>query len=317
MGLLLTGPTALRAMRHLRCRRRSSTSNATPIMPRLEAPTEHAIAHARDVLGISDETLFIAVGRPSNRRRIVGVSCSACDRTLPARSVIALDDQLWISSPELIFLQMHAHLSGLECLALGFELCGHYSRMGTDAIEYDLPACATPGSLKRYLDRCPGARHREAALRTLRYVCARAASPRETQLALLLGLPQRYGGYGLERPVLNKPIDVSSLTQPLRSRDRRWADISWEGERIAVEYDSSQYHASSEKIARDAKRRTLLQAAGYHVVVVTNDQIKNIAEMDRIARAVSRLMGKRHRPRVQEYERKKRALHRALLDLTV
>lgn len=210
---------------------------------------------------------------------------------------------------------MHAYLTDLECIALGFELCGHYSWKGTDAIEFELPACTTPSKIKRYLDRLSGVRHRRRALRNLRHVCPNSASPRETQLALFLSLPRRYGGYGLEKPVLNRPINVGALTSSRWKTDLRWADISWEGKRVAVEYDSSQFHSSVEKLERDAKRRTLLQAAGYHVVVVTNDQFKHIGEMDRIAITLNRLMGIRRRVRAKEHERKKHDLHAALMRL--
>ena len=98
----------------------------------------------------------------------------------------------------------------------------------------------------------------------------------------------------------------------------RRTDLSWEGTRVAVEYDSSMHHSGSEKIERDAKRRTLntrIQAAGYHVVVVTNDQLKKIAEMDRVGHTLSRLMGKRQRIRIRDYEKRKRLLHARLLQL--
>ena len=95
----------------------------------------------------------------------------------------------------------------------------------------------------------------------------------------------------------------------------RRTDLSWEGTRVAVEYDSSMHHSGSFNFERDAKRRTLLQAAGYHVVVVTNDQLKKIAEMDRVGHTLSRLMGKRQRIRIRDYEKRKRLLHARLLQL--
>lgn len=315
MGFMLAGPTAQRALRHLRCRRRACASNAKPEAPRLEPPTSDTAADVHSLIGGSPEPVFFTVSRPSDRRRGSGFSCSVCSLPLPARSFIVLDRRFLVPSPELLFLQMHTHLTDLECIALGFELCGHYSWRGSDAIEFELPACTTPNKIKRYLDRLPGARHRHRALRNLRHVRPDSASPRETQLALFLSLPRRHGGYGFERPILNRPINVSALTSSRWKTDLRWADISWEGQRVAVEYDSNQFHSSAEKLERDAKRRTLLQAAGYHVVVVTNEQLKHIAEMDRIAITLNRLMGIRRRVRAKEHERKKRDLHAALMQL--
>lgn len=316
MGFMLAGPTARQALRYLRCEHRFWTTNSKAVSSMLEPPTREAARYVRSTFGISDnECVHFVVRRPRDRRLLEGVSCTVFSGPLPARSFAELDGLLLIPSPELLFLQMHSHLSDLECIALGFELCGHYSWRGSDAIEFSLPACTTPGKLKRYLDRLPGVRHRQRALSNLRYLCPRSASPRETQLALLLGLPHRYGGYGFEGTILNKPINVSSLTSAQWKHDLRFADISWEGKRIAVEYDSGQYHSSAKKLERDAKRRTLLQAARYQVVTVTNDQLKHIGEMDRVAITLAKLMGKRRRIRAKEHERKKRELHRALMQL--
>lgn len=315
MELLVSGPTGLQGLRQLRYRHRSWASNRRPLDLRLDPPSETSVAHARALLGGCEEPLSIVVGRPSDRRRLEGAWCEVCSRPFPARSIISLDERVGLPSPELLFLQMHAHLDDTACIALGFELCGHYCRQGTDAVAYELPPSTTPDALRRYLNRSPNVRHCARARRNLRFVRASSASPRETQLAMLLSLPHRHGGYAFANPILNRPIDVSAVTGNAWGADMRRTDLSWEGTRVAVEYDSSTYHSGSEKIERDAKRRTLLQAAGYHVVVVTNDQLKKITEMDRVGHTLSRLMGKRQRIRIRDYEKRKRLLHARLLQL--
>lgn len=262
------------------------------------------------VTGCTDSA-SVQCGRqaPNRRHGLLGMQPHA------PRSLISFDDQLWLPSPELLFLQMHGHLTGLECIALGFELCGHYCPRGTEAYEYDLPPVTSPDKLRRYLNRSAGLRHCDRARRALRFVRPSSASLRETQLALLLSLPFRYGGYAFSDPVLNRPIDVSPISGSKWSRDARRTDISWEGEPVAVEYDSNEFHSGREKIERDAKRRTLLQAAGFHVVVVTNDQLKKIAEMDRVERTLNHLMSARRRNRIADYELRERRLHQAILRL--
>lgn len=95
----------------------------------------------------------------------------------------------------------------------------------------------------------------------------------------------------------------------------RWTDIGWPGLRIGVEYDSDEFHRSSDKLAQDAKRRTLLQAAGYEIVVVTNEQFRRISELDRVVSAIYRFMGKRQRCRARGFRSKQAALHKELLHL--
>ena len=133
----------------------------------------------------------------------------------------------------------------------------------------------------------------------------------------MLCLPHKMGGYGFSNPILNRPFDVSEALANLTGDSVRWADISWVGAALAVEYDSNQFHSGIAKISQDATRRTLLQAAGINVVVVTNEQFKSIAELDRIAKAIARELSVRTRYRAQNYQRKKESLHQEVLRLDI
>ncbi|MEC4183730.1 hypothetical protein VJ918_02795 [Adlercreutzia sp. R21] len=228
-----------------------------------------------------------------------------------------MEGQLYLSSPELAFLQMHDHASDFECIALGFELCGTYTRIGADAMAYDIAPATSADKIRRFLHRVHGMRHRSRALRNLGHIKENSASPRETQLAMILGLPTRLGGYGLADFELNAPIDVPATTKFPWRRDVRRADISWPRECVAVEYDSDEFHVGAEKIARDAERRTLLQAAGYDLVVVTNSQFKRTSELDRICAVLYRLLGRRWRCRMPEYLMRKEDLHRRVRNLSI
>lgn len=205
--------------------------------------------------------------------------------------------------------------SDIEAIAIGFELCGTYVRISDEHIVYGVPPISSVGKIRSYLRRCRHERHASRALRNLDFVCERSNSIRESALAMYLSLPMSRGGAGLPRPIMNKPIDVSKLTGIVWREDLRWTDIGWPGVHLGVEYDSNEFHGSSEKLGQDARRRTLLQAAGYEVIVVTNEQFRQISELDRIVRAVYRCMGRRQRCRVQNFRSKQAALHKELLRL--
>ena len=133
---------------------------------------------------------------------------------------------------------------------------------------------------------------------------------------MLLCLPTRYGGGGLPKPVLNMPIDVSPQTNITWRNDLRWTDIGWKDARLGVEYDSNEFHSGSEKIAKDAERRILLMAAGYEIIVVTNDQFKRLREIQRVIAVIYRLLGLRQRCRTEGYLLKQQNLHRDILELS-
>ena len=132
---------------------------------------------------------------------------------------------------------------------------------------------------------------------------------------MYLSLPMSRGGAGLPKPILNKSIDVSKLTGVACREDLRWTDIGWPGLNIGVEYDSDEFHSNPEKLAQDARRRTLLQAAGCEVIVVTNDQFRRISELDKVVKAIYRGMGKYQRCRARGFRLKQAALHKELLRL--
>lgn len=313
MALILRGPSAVEALRIARYEHRLIEPNKAQIYLRGCAPTS---SDASLIARFTDphNPVHLSVTDQRFRRDIPNVSFSVHSGRFKAHSLVHLDRNLWCSSPNLAFLEMHGFTDAAEILALGFEFCGTYSRKGTDSIENHLTPSTTAAKIKRYLSTLQGARYKEQAMRNAQLLLDGSASVRETQLSLLLSLPYRLGGYGLKNPVLNRPIDVSPATHT-RKPDLRATDISWKGSPIAVEYDSDTYHAHAEKITADAQRRTLLQSIGFEVVVVTNRQFKSISEMDRVAKTIARLLRVRMRTTILNYESRKRELHRRLLEL--
>lgn len=316
MTTFLAGPSALRTIR-IRRHERQLVPAASPYTSTLslKAPSATELEALHRMLG-SLEPICCLVGKSECRRRAARARLVAHRSPLPRGSRIDLDETLAMSSPEHLFLQMHQWLDDRACIALGFELCGTYTRHGTEAVTYHLPPVTSTRKLQRYLARARKLRYAGRATANARHIIDGSCSIRETQLAMYLGLPMRMGGAGLGGLVLNAPIDVSELTGLQWRDDLRWTDISWPGKKAAVEYDSTEWHSGIQKIAQDATRRTLLQAAGYDIVVVTNEQFKRIQELNRIVAAIYRLLGKRMRCRTKEYEVKKRQLHQALLRLS-
>ena len=315
MSILFAGPSALDALRQTRCD--NSYHQLCPVSAKgqRKAPELWEIDHAQRFLSNRIVDLVVEVSADRYRLPRKQVQYIVDSAPKPRNAVLSLDRHSSLPSPELLFLQMHRFLSDTECIALGMELCGTYARQGSDAIAYHLPPCTSKTKIQKFLNRLTPRYCLARAKRNIALVHDNSCSLRESQLALILSLPPRLGGYGFEDPILNRPFDVSSAVEQRHGNDTRWVDISWPAAKLAVEYDSNEFHSGAEKIKHDASRRTLLQAIGVEVIVVTNSQLKSIHELDLIAKAIARALGKRQRCSIKDYEKRKRELHRTVLSL--
>ena len=207
--------------------------------------------------------------------------------------------RLMVSSPEFCFLQMAEILSLTELIELGYELCGVYS-LPNHADQkvpkrgfYNREQLASTKNLELLLDSMPGVKGHRKAVRALRYLQDGSASPMETKLAMFLTLPYQLGGFGFVMPELNYRIDLTKNARKYFSKDYYVCDLFWPDERIAVEYDSDQYHTGADRIANDSRRRNALTAIGIRVVSVTKQQLFNRGELEEVARTISSHMGRR------------------------
>jgi len=109
------------------------------------------------------------------------------------------------------------------------------------------------------LRRYEGARGLNLARRALALVCVGSESPRESLLRLLI-----IGA--LPAPVLQH--EVFDATGMFVAR----LDLSWPRLKLAVEYDG-EHHTDPAQQERDRIRREKLRALGWHIIVVTKDDL--------------------------------------------
>ncbi|MCL1906447.1 MAG: hypothetical protein FWG08_00785 [Propionibacteriaceae bacterium] len=149
--------------------------------------------------------------------------------------------------------------------------------------------------------------------RALSYVIDNSGSPMETILVMLLTLPYRLGGFGLPKPSLNVKVEPSKST--VKSSDRMYyiCDLLWEQKKLAVEYDSEQYHSGAEKIYRDSKRRNLLSVMGYPPIILTKQQLYSMTELEKVVYLLARKLGKQLKHRSSGFAVAHRELRRVLL----
>jgi len=212
----------------------------------------------------------------------------------PVGCFMNIGNSFMMSSPEFCFLQMATHLSLIELIELGFELCGVYSLPlpGDKEVPkrgfYNRKQLTNTKKLLEFLESMPSIRGYSKAYRALLYIQDGSASPMETKLAMFMVLPYMLGGFGFTKPELNKRINLTKNTRKFFQQDYYVCDLFWPDKKVAVEYDSDQNHTGSERIARDSKRRNALATMGIQVVSVTRQQLYNRAELENAARTVAK-----------------------------
>ena len=195
------------------------------------------------------------------------------------------------------------------------EFMGTY-RLGTQAspTNYQVAPILTRNHVDAFMDSVSYLYGRERLKRTLDLAFNHSASPMETALALMLSLPEAYGGYGLPKPKLNRELPVGHHELLWSGGPRITPDLLWPDNKLVIEYDSNERHGSAgpHKLADDATRTNVLTTLGYSVLRVTTLNIQSPSDTERLARQVSEKLGVPF-PEEDEVMHIRRAKLRALL----
>jgi len=183
----------------------------------------------------------------------------------------------------------------------------------SDLPVYNLPKLTSKKKLKAFAARMDGWRGHRKAIKALQYIADDSASPMETILAILLTLPYKYGGYGLPMPEMNGRIYPEKRAKKFSGREFYRGDLLWRKGGVVAEYNSDIEHASPDRIAKDAIRRTDLNLCGIHEVTVTKSQIRNTELLENVAKEIAARIGKRLRYKDPEFAKAHRELHNVLL----
>ncbi len=213
-------------------------------------------------------------------------------------------------------MQMAGELSLVDLIVLGYELCGTYrlenAAQSEQGFRNDEPLTSV-AKLRSYVAKIVNQKGRKKALRALQYIADNSASPMETILTMLLTLPYRLGGYGFKMPSLNYPVKVSHNAGRATDRNMLRCDLCWLDEKVVAEYDSDAYHTGAERIRRDAIRRNALTSAGMTMVTVSSVHVSNKTELEELALALSKLLGKRLKCPQPEFSHRQAELRKQIL----
>ena len=193
---------------------------------RVEAPSTADASRIHTAYGIPLPLHALVFHECDRRKASKRVHCHMCGEQLPPESVIHLDDDVYVCSPELTFIQLCCRSDLENRLMLGSELASSFAI--NPAGRHGLvkrPPVLTTRTLLEAVDTQPDLPGAAKARASAPYLVANARSPKECELALLLTLPRRLGGRGIRNVDVNKRIELSPEAQAIARRAYLVADL--------------------------------------------------------------------------------------------
>lgn len=289
----------------------------------LESSDDHeerdAVAWVRERLGVDLRSCLLAPDAGDAGRRPLDVLVGSRSRRnhtatahrwlwtggVPEGAFVCLGDGLFLSTPEMVFLEMARAVDLTELVQVGMALCGRYAPSGDDGGFVRHESLTSVARLGEFLGRCDGIRGVKRARSALRWVCDGSRSPMETATVMVLTMSRTAGGYGLPRPELNVRIDLSTESALLAGTPYYRADLLYRKERLVIEYLGKAYHADT---VRDYRRERILEDEGFAVVNVTGEQLIVPGLRNRLVGRIAGELGYRLRPATQGIRARRREL---------
>jgi len=211
--------------------------------------------------------------------------CSSLD--LPKGSFWKFRTSLYISSPELCFVQMANKLSQARLVELGINLCAKYYLHPRSGEIFEREPITTVAKLKAYLERIDSSYHGvRNAQRALKWVVDNTASPMESRCAILIHYSKRYGGCGFPLIEANHRVNPGSFKH-LAEQGYFEIDGCWPDKFTGYEYLGDKEH---QDLAKDMRRIDALSALGWHIVTFNKKVCYNPDAFDVAVRQLARHM---------------------------
>lgn len=323
MGLVISHKTALSYWRSIRKDLQSSNNFTFNDNPELTPPNADLLPSFYRVLRESvdspallscEQPLDFLVSKGHDRRHVNSLTCHTHLGSLPKKAIVLMPNGVEIVSPELCLTQLSSSLSFTNLLMVMFEFYGTYDLFGLpEAISSCVPL-TTADQTTKFIQQLGKTKGKSIVHRALKHCLENSASPMESALSLLLCLPYKLGGFGIESPLLNYPIKLSKATRGGLSKQHYVCDLYWPSARLAVEYDSDSYHSRSVDIARDSIKRRDLASQGIEVITATKTQVANATEMEKLARLIAKRLGKRLKCWGPQFSNKRAVLRKSIFD---
>ena len=247
-----------------------------------------------DHLGIPlGESIELLVGKPSLRKYRGTIATHLLSQLPPEGSILRINEGIYVVSPELCLLQQASQLHPVNlCQMLGRYL-GSSSPVQMDNGVTRLAERPSLTDEERIASLLRGAKSRKGRgilLDAMAWTCSGAASPQETNLQLTLTLPPRFGGFGLNRPLLNETIELGEKARRLYPHGSVKVDLLLKEVGFGLEYQGKEH---GDQLDEDYARFLAVHREGIELWFVANGQLRDAYQMSYIAEEIARRTGRR------------------------
>lgn len=258
----------------------------------------------------SNQKIHILLDSQNNKIKNSNYKCHINLSKLPKGSLKIINDNLKIVSPEFMLIQLSKSLNYEDLFLLILELCGSYSINPLDKsfVNNILPITnikTIKNYLARYKNMNPYAKGVNKILKICKYAQDGSASPMESRLFIKLCAPKTQGLYGCKGLKLNQKINISNKAKLIAGQNYIIPDISCVKKKVAIEYDSAQFHENTTRGQRDKRRRDALVHDGWKVITLVPSQINNPNVFHTIAIDIKKALKEDTRIRVKNFYKKR------------
>lgn len=241
-----------------------------------------------------ERQIDVLVGSEGNCHDSRAIVCHKWTSHVPDGAILKVDDGIYVSSPSFCLVQRASELHVVNlCQMLGGYLGSENKTVllasGASKKKVREPLVGEEG-LSRFLESMRGAKNVGAVREAMKWTCAHAASPRETDLQLVLTLPYRYGGYSLTPPIMNYEVPLDEKERRLCDRRCCRIDLYWHEKMFGLEYQGEHH---SKQLGADCARHYALHSKGIDLWYAADEQLSHAEQMRYLAEEVARRVGRR------------------------
>lgn len=229
-----------------------------------------------------------------------------CSASLPKNSIYKITDNIFCVSPELLVIQLSNLLSVEKLALIVLEMCGTYSINPINKnFERKLPLQITTESLKAYIKKYeklnPGFHGVNNLKKICKFINNGAASPMESRLYIRLCGNRKNGYYGCTGLEMNKSVKLSKEAAKIAGQNIVIVDILCKRLKVAIEYNSAEYHENSAQGQKDSRRRDALVFDGWEVFSITPQQYYNEETFHIIALQILKALNQNYRFKISNF----------------
>lgn len=201
-------------------------------------------------------------------RHLKNIKFHYSNLTYLRNSFLKYNDNIYIPAPPLLFYQLATIMPFEQLLQTGLEMCGTYSisESAVNGYVYNIPPLTTALKIKTYITNL-NKRHKNLpcirkALQASSLLIDNCASPQESNLYIKLCAPRNMGGYEISNLKANCQIKLSEQAREILKHPTIKPDLCNKKTKIAIEYDSNEFHDNTGQNTKDKLRADALQHDG-------------------------------------------------------